>query len=158
MTVPKHPEIFVIGDLASCKGDDGKPLPGLAPVAMQQGRHVGKNILRAIQGKPLEPFRYIDKGSMATIGRAAAIAKIRRIELTGVLAWLAWLFVHVMYLVGFRNRVAVLFNWAWAYVKMQRGARLIYGDVENLFPPVGPHAHVDEGAEAATGDRSRPPG
>lgn len=157
LSVPGRPEIFVIGDLASCKGEDGKPLPGLAPVAMQQGRHAGKNILRAIRGLTLEPFHYRDKGSMATIGRAAAIAKIGRIELTGLLAWLAWLFVHMMYLVGFRNRVAVLFNWAWAYVKMQRGARLIYGDVENLFPPVGPHPHAAGDVEATTADRNRPP-
>ena len=153
LTVPGRSEIFVIGDLANLPGEDGKPLPGLAPVAMQQGRHAGRNILRAIQGKPLEPFRYRDKGSMATIGRAAAIAKVGKIELAGLLAWLAWLFIHVMYLVGFRNRVAVLFNWAWSYVRMQRSARLIYGDVENLFPPVGPHeelAREDELQEKVT--------
>ena len=159
LTVPTHPEVFVIGDLASCAGADGKPLPGLAPVAMQQGRHAGRNIRRAIAGKPLEPFRYVDKGSMATIGRAAAIAKIGRIELSGLLAWAAWLFVHVLYLVGFRNRAAVLFNWAWAYVRMQRGARLIYGDAENLFPPVGPYDGSESEANPATakvGQRSRP--
>jgi NADH dehydrogenase len=154
LSVPGRPEIFVIGDLANCKGADGEPLPGLAPVAMQQGRIAGRNILRAIQGKPLEPFRYVDKGTMATIGRAAAIAKIGKLELTGLFAWLTWLFVHLMYLVGFRNRLVVLVNWGWSYFRMQRGARLIYGDVENLFPPVGPHEMVDRQNESIeTGDR-----
>ena len=157
LTVPGRPEIFVIGDLAHCKDQDGQPLPGLAPVAMQQGAHAGRNILRSIEGKPLEPFRYLDKGTMATIGRAAAIAKVGKLELTGLLAWLAWLFVHIMYLVGFRNRVVVLINWAWSYVRLQRGARLIYGDVENLFPPVGPHA-ADAPAAEAVGSSKRESG
>ncbi|MEZ5392063.1 MAG: NAD(P)/FAD-dependent oxidoreductase [Bryobacterales bacterium] len=148
LTVPGHPEIFVIGDLANCKGEDGQPLPGLAPVAMQQGRSAGANILRSIRKQPLEAFKYLDKGTMATVGRAAAIAKIGKVQLTGLVAWLAWLFVHIMYLVGFRNRVIVLINWAWAYFRMQRGARLIYGDVEHLFPPVGPHETVGPEGEA----------
>ena len=156
LTVPGRPEIFVIGDLASCNGPDGQPLPGLAPVAMQQGRLAGRNILRALEGKPLEPFRYVDKGTMATVGRAFAIAKIGKLELAGLFAWLTWLFVHLLYLVGFRNRLVVLVNWGWSYFRMQRGARLIYGDVENLFPPVGPHAartREDETVESA--ERSR---
>lgn len=134
LTVPGHPEIFVIGDLAKFV-DNGKPLPGLAPVAMQQGDHAAANVRRAIAGQPLQPFRYFDKGNLATIGRARAIAQIGRLKLTGLVAWLAWLFVHILYLIGFRNRAVVILNWAWAYVRLQRGARLIYGDVNNLIRP-----------------------
>jgi len=134
LTVPGHPEIFVIGDLAKFV-EDGKPLPGVAPVAMQQGDQTAANVRRAIAGQPLQPFHYFDKGNLATIGRARAVAHIGRLKLTGLVAWLAWLFVHVLYLIGFRNRAAVILNWAWAYVRMQRGARLIYGDVDNLIPP-----------------------
>ncbi len=131
LNLPAHPEIFVVGDLAHLV-EGGRPLPGIAPVAMQQGRHAARNILRAIAGKPPEPFHYFDKGNMATIGRAMAIAEIGKLRLSGLVAWLAWLLVHIMYLIGFRNRIAVVMNWAWAYVRMQRGARLIYGDIENL--------------------------
>ena len=134
LTIPGHPEVFVIGDLAKFL-ENGKPLPGLAPVAMQQGDQAAKNVRRAIAGQPLEAFRYFDKGNLATIGRARAIAQIGRLKLTGVVAWLAWLFVHILYLIGFRNRAVVILNWAWAYVRLQRGARLIYGDVTNLIRP-----------------------
>ena len=134
LTLPGHPEIFVIGDLARF-GQNGKPLPGLAPVAMQQGAHAAANVRRAIAGRPLQPFHYFDKGNLATIGRARAIAQIGRLKLTGLVAWLAWLFVHILYLVGFRNRAVVILNWAWAYVRLQHGARLIYGDVNNLVRP-----------------------
>jgi NADH dehydrogenase len=134
LTVPGHPEIFVIGDLAKFV-EDGKPLPGVAPVAMQQGDHAAANVRRAVAGQPLQPFHYFDKGNLATIGRARAIAQIGRLKLTGVVAWLAWLFVHILYLIGFRNRAVVILNWAWAYVRLQRGARLIYGDVNNLVRP-----------------------
>ena len=136
--VAERPEIYVIGDLAHCVGADGKPLPGLAPVATQQGKHAARNILAALAGRPLQPFRYRDKGAMATIGRASAIAQIGRLRLTGFVAWLAWLFIHILYLIGYRNRATVAVNWAWAYLRSQRGARLIYGDTESLFPPVGP--------------------
>ncbi len=132
LTVKGLPNVFVIGDLASFPGKDGKPLPGVAPVALQQGRHAAHNVRRAIAGKPLEPFTYFNKGNLATIGRAAAIADLGFVRLSGLIAWLAWLFVHVLYLVGFRNRVMVTMGWAWAYIRMQRGARLIYGDVEDL--------------------------
>jgi NADH dehydrogenase len=134
LTIPGHPEIFVCGDLAHLV-QDGKPLPGVAPVAMQQGRHAAANILRAVHGKPLTAFRYHDKGNLATIGRARAIAHIGRLKLSGLVAWLAWLFIHILYLVGFRNRVAVAFNWAWSYLRLQRSARLIYGDVDHLIRP-----------------------
>jgi NADH dehydrogenase len=125
LSVPGHPEAFAIGDGAAFVGDDGRPLPGLAPVAIQQGRAVAANILRRLAGEPTRPFRYRDRGSMATIGRAAAVAVIGRLRLSGLPAWLAWLFVHIMFLIGFRNRFLVLFEWAWAYLSWQRGARLI---------------------------------
>jgi len=127
LSVPGHPEAFAIGDMVSFIGDDGRPLPGLAPVAIQQGRAVAANVLRRLGGEPTRPFRYRDRGSMATIGRAAAVAVVGRLRLSGLPAWLAWLFVHIMFLIGFRNRFLVLFEWAWAYMSWQRGARLITG-------------------------------
>ena len=127
LTVPGHPEIFVIGDLASLQ-QDGKPLPGVAPVAMQQGRHAGANVSRAIRGEPLQPFRYHDKGSLAVIGRGAGVAAFTKSTWSGSIAWWAWLLVHIFYLIGFRNRVLVLMQWAWAYLTWQRGARLITGN------------------------------
>lgn len=128
LTISGHSEIFVIGDLASFMHQaDGKPLPGLAPVAMQQGRHAAANILRAQNGEAMKPFKYWDRGSMATIGRNAAVATIGRVHLSGFLAWIAWLFIHILFLIGFRNRLIVLFDWAWAYLSFQRSARLITG-------------------------------
>ena len=124
-SIPGHPEAFAIGDMAAFSGADGRPLPGLAPVAIQQGRAVAANVLRRLRGEPTRPFHYRDRGSMATIGRAAAVAVVGRLRLSGLLAWLAWLFVHIMFLIGFRNRFLVLFEWAWAYLSWQRGARLI---------------------------------
>ncbi|MBL9101646.1 MAG: NAD(P)/FAD-dependent oxidoreductase [Myxococcales bacterium] len=121
-----HPEVFVIGDQAHFPVD-GKPLPGLAPVAMQQGRHVAANIVRELKGKPREPFKYLDKGQMATIGRRRAIVEFGRLKFGGFIAWLGWLFVHILYLVGFKNRVEVLLNWTWSYFAFARGARLIVG-------------------------------
>jgi NADH:quinone reductase (non-electrogenic) len=125
LSIPGHPEAFAIGDMSLCRGPSGTPLPGLAPVAMQQGRCAADNALRHLSGRPSRAFRYRDRGSMATIGRAAAVAVVGGIQLSGLVAWLAWLFVHVMFLIGFRNRFLVLFEWAWAYVSWQRGARLI---------------------------------
>lgn len=127
LSISGHPEVFVIGDLASLRDKSGELLPGLAPVAMQQGRHAARNISRDLKHQPRGKFEYLDKGTMATIGRAAAIAKIGRLHLTGFIAWFLWLFVHLMYLVGFRNRVLVLLEWAWAYITYQRSARLITG-------------------------------
>ncbi len=128
LSVPGHPEIFVVGDLANFtpKGEKN-PLPGLAPVAMQQGRHAAKNIAHEVNRQPRSDFHYHDKGTMATIGRGAAIAQIGKLHLSGFIAWLMWLFVHLMYLVGFRNRILVLTEWAWAYFTYQRSARLITG-------------------------------
>jgi len=127
LSIPGHPEAFAIGDLCAFTAADGRPLPGLAPVALQQGRAAARNVLRRLAGEPTDAFRYRDRGSMATIGRAAAVAVVGRLRLSGLPAWLAWLFVHIMFLIGFRNRFLVLFEWAWAYVSWQRGARLITG-------------------------------
>ena len=125
LSVPGHGMVFAIGDMSSVRGPDGHPLPGLAPVAIQQGQAVAANVRRRLAGLPTRPFRYRDRGSMATIGRAAAVAVVGRLQLHGLPAWLAWLFVHIMSLIGFRNRFLVLFEWAWAYMSWQRGARLI---------------------------------
>jgi NADH:quinone reductase (non-electrogenic) len=125
LTIPNHPEIQVIGDLANFSHQTGQPLPGVSPVAMQQGRHAARNVLRMIDGEKPQRFWYFDKGSMATIGRNKAVADLKLIHLTGIPAWLAWLFVHVIFLVGFRSRLAVLFQWAWAYFSFNKGARLI---------------------------------
>jgi NADH dehydrogenase len=142
LTVPGHPEVFVVGDLAACAGLDGQPLPGLAPVALQQGRHVATNILRAIQGLSLAPFRYRDRGTMATIGRAVAVADIRGLRLSGFPAWLVWCFIHILWLIGFRNRFVVLFEWGWAYVTRQRSSRLIVGDALPTTTSAPPRARA----------------
>ncbi len=125
LTIPDHPEVQVIGDLANFSHQTGEPLPGVSPVAMQQGRHAGRNVLAMIEGQKPRRFWYFDKGSMATIGRNKAVAEVRWLHFSGLPAWLAWLFVHVVFLVGYRNRIAVLFQWAWAYVTFNKGARLI---------------------------------
>jgi NADH dehydrogenase len=138
LTVPGYAEVFVIGDLATFLPPGGKPLPGVAPVAIQQGRHAARNIVRARQGKPLEPFHYVDKGSLATIGRAAAVADFGRLKLSGFFAWLAWLLVHIFFLIGFRNRLVVMVDWAWAYFAYHRAARLITGDIEEPGRPARP--------------------
>jgi len=127
LTIPGAPNVFVIGDLATLAGEDGRPLPGVAQVAIQMGQHAVRNILRALEHQPLRPFHYRDLGNMATIGRASAIADFGRLRLTGVIAWLAWLFVHILNLIGFRNRLVVLVQWAWAYFSYQRAIRLIAG-------------------------------
>jgi NADH dehydrogenase len=126
LSIPGDPRVFVVGDLAALRQADGSPVPGVAPAAMQQGRHVARNVLRRIAGEKTEPFAYVDKGSLATIGRSAAVADVFGLHFSGLTAWLAWLFVHVLYLVGFRNRVSVMFDWAWAYATYQRGARVIF--------------------------------
>ena len=127
LSIPGHPEAFAIGDMSVVRDTSGTALPGLAPVAMQQGARAADNVLRRLSGRPTRPFRYHDRGIMATIGRAAAVADIRGLRLSGLIAWLAWLLVHITFLIGFRNRLLVLFEWAWAYVSWHRGARLITG-------------------------------
>ncbi|HET6888488.1 MAG TPA: NAD(P)/FAD-dependent oxidoreductase [Candidatus Udaeobacter sp.] len=125
LSIPGHPEVQVIGDLANFSYQTGEPLPGVSPVAIQQGRHAAGNILGMIKGRKPQRFHYWDKGSLATIGRHKAVADLKFMHLRGLPAWLAWLFVHIFFLIGFRNRLLVLFQWAWAYFTFDKGARLI---------------------------------
>lgn len=143
LSIPGHPEVFVVGDLAAFAGRDGEPLPGVAPVAMQQGKHAARNIALTLRGRRRERFDYQDKGNLATIGRGKAVYETEGIRLFGFFAWILWLFVHIFYLIGFRNRVLVFIQWAWSYLSWQRGARLITGDVgPELAPPGRPLGSV----------------
>ena len=126
LSVPGYPEIFVAGDLASVQ-QDGKPVPGVAPAAKQMGRHVAHAIRARLDNRPAPAFHYKDYGNLATIGRMAAIVHFGKLKLSGLLAWWFWLAAHVFFLIGFRNRLVVLLNWAWAYWSYQRGARIILG-------------------------------
>lgn len=128
LSIPGHPEVFVIGDLAALRDEEGKWLPGVAPVAMQEGKATAHNIANELQGESRKNFHYWNKGNLATIGRAAAVADFGRIHMSGFLAWLSWLFIHIFFLIGFRNRLIVLIQWAWSYLTYERGARLITGD------------------------------
>jgi len=128
LTVANHPEIFVIGDLANYPHQTGKPLPGVAPVAIQQGEYVARVLTNRLEGKPTSPFRYHDRGSMAIVGRGVAVADLGKLKLGGYLAWLAWLFIHLMNIVEFENRVLVLIQWGWYYFSRNRAARLITGE------------------------------
>jgi len=133
LSIPNHPEVFVIGDLAAAKDQHGKMLAGVAPVAIQEGRFVAKLIRRELKAAKADfrpAFHYWDKGSLATIGRAAAVAEFGKIHISGFLAWLSWLFVHILFLIGFRNRLLVFIQWAWSYVTYERGARLITGSTD----------------------------
>lgn len=131
LTLPGNDSVFVVGDLAALE-QDGKPIPGLAPAAMAEGKHAADNVLRAVRGEPLTDFRYWDRGSFSVIGRGAAVGvAFQRFQLDGMLAWLMWLLIHIAFLVGFRNRIAVLFNWAYVYLTRRRHAQLIVGN-----PPV----------------------
>jgi NADH dehydrogenase len=125
--IPGNDRIWVAGDLVGITARDGRPVPGVAPAAMQQGRHVGRNILRQLNGQKPKQFRYVDKGNLATIGRAAAVAELPGLRLSGFLAWLVWVVVHIWFLIDFRNRIVVLFDWALAWFTFRRGARLITG-------------------------------
>ncbi len=125
LSVAGHPEVFVIGDMANCPRPDGQPLPGVAPVAMQQGRYAARLIRARLKGKKRPPFRYRDYGLMATVGRARAVAAVGGLEFSGVVAWLLWLFIHLMYIVEFQNRLLILTQWAWNYLTWNRSARLI---------------------------------
>ena len=127
LTVPGHPDVFVIGDLAALDGRDGQPLPGVAQVAIQMGACAARNISLTLKGRPTARFSYRDYGNLATIGRAAAVADFHWLRLTGLIGWLAWLFIHLLKLVGFRNRILVMVQWAWAYFSYQRSVRLITG-------------------------------
>jgi NADH dehydrogenase len=131
LSLPGHPEAFAIGDMALVLGEQGRPVPGVSPAAMQMARHVARIIHQDLQANPRKaerpPFSYWDKGTMATIGRSAAVAKIGRFEFSGFPAWMAWLFIHLIFLVGFRNKLAVLLQWAYSYLTYKRGARIVTG-------------------------------
>ena len=159
LSLPGHPEILAVGDICAFTHETrgafaGRALPGLAPVAMQMGRHAASAILASVEQRHREPFHYWDKGSMATIGRAAAVVEMGKLRLSGLLAWLAWLFIHVLYLIGFRTRVLVLFEWSWAYLTHQRGTRLITGSTV-LGPAPGRRADDHDPHAPRT---STPPG
>jgi NADH dehydrogenase len=127
LIVPGHPDVFVVGDVCALQ-QDGKPLPGVAQVAKQEGAHAAANLMHVVRGEPLVPFRYRDYGNMATIGRGAAVAEIASLKVAGFVAWMIWLFIHIFWLIGFRSRLAVIGEWAWAFVTFQRRARLITGE------------------------------
>jgi NADH dehydrogenase len=144
LSLPGHSEVFVIGDLAAIEDAHGKMLPGVAPVALQQGAWVAKTIARDLEHQPRRNFHYHDKGSLATIGRAAGVAQFPGFSLSGYLAWLAWLFIHIFFLIGFRNRIIVMIQWAWSYLTYERGARLITGSNELPGWTQGVHPHDAE--------------
>jgi len=139
LSIPGSPEIFVIGDAASATGKDGKPLPGVAPVAIQQGRYVASLLKQPLSERKRLPFVYFDKGSLATIGKGKAIAWVGNIQLYGIFAWFMWCFVHIAYLIGFRNRLSVMFEWFIFYLTGQRGARLIYSSVDTRLKKLPPN-------------------
>lgn len=136
LTIPDHPEIFVLGDAASAMDKKGTPFPGLAPIAVQQGRYVAKILRKRFPKKERPPFVYFDKGTMATIGKTKAIGMFGKIQFSGLIAWLGWCFVHILYLIGFRNRLVVLLQWLFSYFSSQRGARLISLPIDEEMPHV----------------------
>ena len=152
LSIPGHPEVFVIGDLASLQDEHGKMLPGVAPVAIQQGKWVARTIARDLEHQPRRNFHYHDKGSLATIGRAAGVAQFPGFSLSGYFAWLAWLFVHIFFLIGFRNRLIVMIQWAWSYLTYERGARLITGS--NQLPGWTEAERPKDNQTVAAGKRS----
>jgi NADH dehydrogenase len=131
LALSEHPNVFIAGDLCAFT-QDGSLLPGVAQVAMQQGAHAARNVTRAIAGEPLQPFRYRDYGTMATIGRGSAIGDVFGFKISGFFGWIFWIFLHIFWLIGFRNRIVVITEWAWSYVTLQRRVRLITG--EKLWP------------------------
>ena len=154
LTLPGHPEIQVVGDLARLARADGTLVPGVAPAAIQEGRHAARNIARALRGEPKAAFAYFDKGLLATVGRGHAVGAVGPFHLTGTLAWLAWLFVHLLFLVGFRNRLAVFLQWVWSYATFGRGARLIVDTARRWQ-----YARAGErGLEELDRPAARPPG
>lgn len=142
LSIPGHPEIFVVGDMALAKRSNGMPVPGVSPAAMQGGRHAGQNILHLLKGEPTQPFEYLDKGSMATIGRHAAVADLHVLKFGGFFAWLTWAFVHLYFLIDFKNRIRVFLNWAFSYFTYSQGSRLIQVQPKEGAllhnPPTGP--------------------
>jgi NADH dehydrogenase len=157
LTVPGHDEVYVIGDLAALQ-TDGKPVPGVAPAAMQEGTHAAENILRAVAGRPLVPFRYWDRGIFAVIGRGSAVGiALEKIKMSGFLAWWAWLTIHIFFLIGFRNRLAVLFNWAFAFFTLRRNAQLITGEDIKLLPHLTRRSVRPDGPAAQNEPRAPTP-
>jgi len=156
LSVPGHPEVLVIGDQASFHQADGTLVPGVAPVAIQQGQHAAVNVLHDLDGEQREPFEYFDKGTMATIGRASAVAHIGPFRLSGFLAWMAWSFIHIIYLIGFRNRVLVFIQWVWSYIRYRRGARLITEHDWRLSAHPGELPEPARALPAAEGARALP--
>ena len=150
LSISGHREVFVIGDLASMKDAAGKMLPGVAPVAMQHGRWVARQVAADLAGNTRKDFHYFDKGSLATIGRAAAVAQFDKLHISGFLAWLSWLFIHILFLIGFRNRVVVMFQWAWSYLTYERSARLITGESRVMSLPSMEYA--EQAAQHSDGD------
>jgi len=156
LSITGHPEVFVIGDLAALNDENGKLLPGVAQVAIQQGNWVAETIARDLENQPRRNFHYHDKGSLATIGRAAAVAQFGKFELSGYFAWLAWLFIHILFLIGFRNRLLVMIQWAWSYLTYERGARLITGSDELPgWTDARPEKGGDEAESRRDGSKTR---
>lgn len=153
LSVPAHPEVFVVGDLCYVERPDGRPVPAVAPTANQTGAHAARMIVRALRSEERTPFQYFHKGDLATIGRYKAVAAFGKLHITGYFAWWMWLFVHLMYLVGFRNRVTVLVQWAYAYFTYGRGVRLIAGDwrAQQQLPLASSDAAIGEGSPDASG-------
>jgi NADH:ubiquinone reductase (H+-translocating) len=149
LSVPGHPEIFVLGDAANFAGPDGRPLPGVAPVAKQQGAYLGRLIKTRLKGADLPAFHYRDFGSLATIGRKSAVVEMGRFRITGFVGWIIWSIAHIYFLIGFRNRLAVVLNWGWNYITFQRGARLITGLTGSRMP-------VGEAVEARDDELAHP--
>jgi NADH dehydrogenase len=151
LAIPDDPWIFVLGDAAHCLGRDGKPLPGVAPVAMQEGRYVATLINQELSPEHRPPFIYTDRGMLATIGRAQAVAQIGPLHASGFLAWALWCIVHIFFLIGFRNRIRVMSEWTWYYLTFKPGARLLYGQSADLLNRSSQgHPH-----ESATDDRTQ---
>jgi NADH dehydrogenase len=154
LTVPGHDDVFIVGDLAALE-QDGKLIPGVAPAAMQEGKHAAKNILRSLKGQPLLPFRYWDRGIFSVIGRGSAVGiAFEKLKVTGFVAWIAWLVIHIFFLIGFRNRLAVLFNWAWSFFTLRRNAQLITGEDVKRLPEV---SYAPVARKSHPGHRPAPP-
>lgn len=144
LSVKGHPEVFVIGDVANFSHQGGKPLPGIAPFAMQSGKAAANNVLALVAGRQTETFRYTDKGSMATIGRNKAVADLKVVKLSGFLAWLSWLLIHLLFIVELRNKIVIFFQWAWGYLTYTHGARLTYQGFKPKVEPEGHRASLHE--------------
>jgi NADH dehydrogenase len=163
LTVKGHPHVFVAGDQATFTHQTGRPLPGTAPVAMQQGRYIARAILDDLKGRPRKPFHFVDKGQMATIGRSRAIVEIGKLHIAGWFAWVTWLVVHIYYLTGFKNRTLVVMQWAWSYMSFRRGARLIVyrpwriSHADRQEPPLERQPSTEAAATATSDGATRGP-